>query len=208
MHQSPASSHGHRNRNGAGRSNGPEPTPTSSLPPHTPRHSKPGVAIDKLILSLEDEWRLGLKIRGPLWSPQKADERSTAEKVYGQVQRLFYSDAPALGSALEIFRKEAPGFPHDKRLNLLHVLLKSKTHSPVSRADTPLNKAPKSLNSIQTSCKRPIASRLRIATLLACHWTRGYCTTVPLPALCDPTNYDCATFRLVTFGSIHLHESC
>jgi hypothetical protein len=208
MRQSPASSHGHRNRNGAGRSNGPEPTPTSSLPPHTPRHPKSGVAIDKLILSLEDEWRLGLKIRGPLWSPQKADERSTAEKVYGQVQRLFYSAAPALGSALEIFRKEAPGFPHDKRLNLLHVLLKSKTHSPVSRADTPLNKALKSLNSIQTSCKRPIASRPRIAALLACHWTRGYCTTVPLPALCDPTNYHCATFRLVTFGSIHLHESC
>jgi hypothetical protein len=150
MYQSPGPSQGNRNRNGARRSNG--PTTISSLPPYTPRRPKSGIDIDNLILSLEDEWRLGLKVRGPLWSPQKADKKSTAEKVYGLVQRLFYSAGPALDSALDMFREAAPGFPHDKRLELLHGLLKCKTCSPVSRADTPLNEPPKSLMSIHQLC--------------------------------------------------------
>jgi hypothetical protein len=145
------------NRNRSCNRNRLEPTTISSLPPHTPRHHKSGVAIDNLILTLEDEWRLGLKVRGPLWSPQKADKKSTAETVYGQVQQLFYTDRPALDSAIETFRGTAPGFPHDERLGLLRGLLKSKTLSPISRADTPLNRLPNSLQSIAQMCKCPDA---------------------------------------------------
>jgi hypothetical protein len=150
MRQSPRLLQG--NRSGAGRSNDSQPTIEGSLPPRTPRHPKTGAALDELVRSLEDKWRLGLKVRGTLWSPQKADVRSTAEKVYGQIKRLFFSAQPALEDAIKSFEKQANGFPHEKRLEVLHGILKSRTLSPISRAGTPLNEPPKSLKSVQT-CK-------------------------------------------------------
>jgi hypothetical protein len=141
-----------RNRSGAGRSNDPQPTIEGSLPPHTPRHPKTGAALDELVRSLEDEWRLGLKVPGLLWSPQRADVKSTAEKVYQQIKYLFFSAQPALDDALNSFKSQAIGFPPDERLKVLHGILKSRTLSPISRAGTPLSEPPKSLNSVQT-CK-------------------------------------------------------
>lgn len=140
------------NTAGRTRSGRPEPTIAGSLPPSTPHHPKSGAALDRLIIALENEWRLGLKTRGPLWSPQRTDEKSTAEKVHGQIKHLFFSARPALDAALDSFRDTAPGFAHNKRLDLLHGILKSRTHSPISRTSTPLNEPPKSLKSVQL-CK-------------------------------------------------------
>jgi hypothetical protein len=126
--------------NTAGRNSGSghaEPTIPGSLPPTTPRHSKTGADLDSLVIALEEEWRLGLRVRGPLWSPRES-KGSTSEKVYGQIQRLFFSAEPALDAALDNFRETALGFAHSKRLELLHGILKSKTQSPISRTGTPL----------------------------------------------------------------------
>jgi hypothetical protein len=141
-----------RNTAGRSRSGHPEPTIAGSLPPSTPHHPKSGAALEQLIIELENEWRLGLKVRGAFWSPQRTDEQSTAEKVHGQIKHLFFSARPALDAALDSFRETALGFEHDKRLELLHGILKSKTHSPISRTGTPLNEPPKSLKSVQP-CK-------------------------------------------------------
>jgi hypothetical protein len=168
MRQSPRLLQG--NRNGAGRSNDPQPIIPHSLLPHTPRHPKSGAALDDLIRSLEDEWRLGLKVRGALWSPQKIDEKSTADKVHGQIKRLFFSARPALEIALELFKDTAPGFAPNKRLELLHGILKSKTKSPISRVGTPLNEPSKSLKSVQTcKCRLP-------------KYYPGCCATLRLPS--------------------------
>jgi len=148
MRQSP-----HLLGNTAGRSHSgrPEPTIAGSLPPTTPRHPKTGAALDNLVIALEEEWRLGLRVRGPLWSPRKTD-KTPAETVYGLIKRLFFSARPALDAALDNFRETAPGFEHSKRLDLLHGILRSKTQSPISRTGTPLNEPPKSLGSVHM-CK-------------------------------------------------------
>jgi hypothetical protein len=139
------------NTAGGSRSGRPGPTIAGSLPPSTPHHSKNGAEIDSLVVSLENEWRLGLKVRGPLWSPQRADE-TLADNVYGRIQRLYYSAPPALYSALDSFRETAPGFAPNKRLELLQGILKSKTQAPISRTATPLNEPPQSLSPVQL-CK-------------------------------------------------------
>jgi hypothetical protein len=166
------------NRSGAGRSNDPQPTIAGSLPPHTPRHPKTGAALDDLVRSLEHEWRLGLKVRDTLWSPHKVDEKSTAEKVYGQIKRLFFSARPALEEALESFKEIANGLPPDERLKTLHGILKSKTQSPISRAGTPLNEPPNSLKSVQM-CKCTLLRTL----LYIMGWRSSSRPTFPLPAL-------------------------
>ncbi|KAF1914659.1 RNA dependent RNA polymerase-domain-containing protein [Ampelomyces quisqualis] len=148
MRQSPRLMQGSSSR--AGRSNGPQPTIADTLP-HTPHHPRNGAALDNLILSLENEWHLGLKLRDSHWSPQKTDEKCISDKVYGQIKRLHYGAKPTLNSVLENFQDIAPGFAHDERLKLLNGLLKSKTRSPISRTGTPLNEPPKSLGSAQPS---------------------------------------------------------
>jgi hypothetical protein len=149
MRQSPRLLQG-RNGNGAGRSNGPQPTIAGSLPPRTPRHPRSG-DVDDRIRELERDWQLGLKVRGPLWSPQKADEKSTAEKVYDKIRRLFFLSEPTLDKALKSFKEIASHLAPNKQLDMLHVLLKSEIPTPISKAGTPLNEPAKSLN-IQT-CK-------------------------------------------------------
>jgi hypothetical protein len=141
-------------RNLAGRSDGPTATAgaTTPRPPQTPRHPKSGAALDDLIQTFENKWRLGLKVRGPLWTPQKSTLENTADKVYGQIKRLFFSSRPALDSAFEQFEADAPRSAHDSRLGLLHVILKSKTQSPIPRAGTPLYEPPKSVKESQP-CK-------------------------------------------------------
>ena len=118
--------------------------------PNTPHHPRPGAALNDLIHTLEAQWQLGLKIREPTWSPVKG-RKDIADKVYGQIQHLFYSAKPALNSVLQNFHV-APGLAHDSRLQLLHGLLKAKAPSPSSSAATPLNEAPKSSKQWQ-SCK-------------------------------------------------------
>jgi hypothetical protein len=104
--------------------------------PKTPR--KDGAALNKLIRSIDAEWRLGLDIHNSLLSPSKRSD-SLQGKVYGQIQRLFYSSQESLDRALDGFRLIAPGFTHDKLLNVLHGTLKSQTPSPLSKAGTPLS---------------------------------------------------------------------
>jgi hypothetical protein len=149
-------------------------------PLETPHHPKSGAALEALILKLENEYRLGLKLRGATWSPSKTvGIETTADKVYGQIKRLFFSARPALDSALDRFRETATGFEHHKQLELLHGVLKSITHSPFSRTGTPINEPPKSLRSVPP-CKCPLASRnLAYCALHACHWVRSERVTLP-----------------------------
>jgi hypothetical protein len=174
MRQSPRLLQG--NRSGAGRSNDPQPTIDDSLPPDTPRHAKTGVGFDDLVRSLEQRYRLGLKVRDNLWSPQKV--KSAEDKVVGQIKHLFYTSRPALEEALKSFQDIENGFPPDERLKTLKGILKSKTQSPMSRAGTPLNEPPNSLKSVQT-CKCTLLYTLLYMT----GWRSSSRPTFPLPAL-------------------------
>jgi hypothetical protein len=118
--------------------------------PNTPR--KTGKELNELIRSLEDEWRLGLDVHNKLLSPDKRSD-TLQGKVYGQIQRLFFSSPTALGTALDGFRQIAPGFEHGKRLELLHGSLKSQTQSPLSRAGTPASSQGRSVNMPPKSLK-------------------------------------------------------
>lgn len=153
MRRSPRLSQGNYNNAPPGRSTqaaAPASGPLSV--PQTPSHPRTGTALVQLIRSIEDRWSLGLKIRGDDWSPHKSTTEDIADKVYGQIKRLFFSARPALDAALENFEQTRGGFAHEKQLELLHGILKSKTHSPISRAGTPLNEPPKSLKPSQM-CK-------------------------------------------------------
>lgn len=105
--------------------------------PSTPR--KNGVGLNALVCSLESEWQLGLQTRDELQSPSQRPD-TLATKVYGQIQRLYYSSGPELDHALASFREIADGFEHSERLKVLHGTLKSKTKSPASRVGTPLSR--------------------------------------------------------------------
>jgi hypothetical protein len=151
MRQSPRLLQG--NHNVARKSN--DQGPARSLPvqpPQTPHHPNSGAALDELILSLEDEYRLGLKLRDASWSPNKTTNRSTTDKVYDIIKRLFFPHRPALDSALDRFRERAPGEAHEKQLGVLYDILKSKAQSLISGAGTPLNEPPESSRSVQM-CK-------------------------------------------------------
>jgi hypothetical protein len=140
------------------------PNPLLVQTPRTPRHLKSGAALDRLILALEKEYRLGLTVRGDGWSPRKTTE-TKADKVYGRIKRLYFSPTPTLEPALDRFHEIASGFAHDKQLDLLHGILKSVAQSPISRMGTPLNEPPESSRSVPT-CKWP--SFLRITHSAGC----------------------------------------
>jgi hypothetical protein len=112
------------------------PAPAPATTPNTPR--KDGSGLNKLILSLENEFRLGLDVHDGLLSPSQRSGAITG-KVCAQIQRLYWSDEPALEKALESFREIATGFKHEKQLEVLHGTLKSQTRSPMSKAGTPLS---------------------------------------------------------------------
>ncbi|CAO2652575.1 Nn.00g008580.m01.CDS01 [Neocucurbitaria sp. VM-36] len=121
--------------------------PAASLPA-TPHHLRPGAAIDALILSLEAEWHLGLRVRGADWSPARSRTDDQADRVCGLVKRLFYSAETTLNQAIAGFREVAPVLPQEKRLDVLCQLLSSKVQKngqdPISRTGTPKNDPPKS----------------------------------------------------------------
>jgi hypothetical protein len=138
---------------GRGEDAGPgAPAPVTT--PNTPR--KDGAALNELIRSLEDEFRLGLVYDEKLFSPSRRSDVLSG-KVYGQIQRLYWSPEPALGRALDHFRQIAVNFAPDKRLEVLHGTLKSQTQSPLSRTGTPLS-----------SQARP--GNVPLKTLVSCEW--------------------------------------
>ena len=119
--------------------------PAVSLPA-TPQHLRPGAALDDQIRSLEEEWRLGLKIRGAEWSPKRSNTDDTADKIYALVKFLFYRAPTALKQAIGEFRAAAPGSRHQDRLALLRRILSSTKESELAtRGRTPRNEPPKSL---------------------------------------------------------------
>jgi hypothetical protein len=75
---------------------------------------------------LENDWTLGLKIRGKDWTPT-ASKRDPANEVYGHIKRLYWSAQSALHEVLEIFSTEvaAKQIQHE-RLELLKSLLVEK----------------------------------------------------------------------------------
>jgi hypothetical protein len=142
-----------RTGNGTGPPQGPalqQPLPL----PHTPQHLKTGAALDHLVNSLEEQWRLGLpKDRSQVRSPAPL-VKSTVDKTYDKIKLLFYSKRPALDDVIKDFEKAAPGFSTSARLSLLDGMLRSRTPTPASRAGTPgaRNVPPKSLMSKWFPC--------------------------------------------------------
>jgi hypothetical protein len=119
--------------------------PAVSLPA-TPQHLRPGAAIDDQIRSLEQEWRLGLRIRGAQWSPERLNNNDTADKIYALVKFLFYRAPTALEQAITEFRDRAPHEPHPARLALLRqILYSTKEGELATRGRKPKNEPPKSL---------------------------------------------------------------
>lgn len=128
------------------------PAPPAALPiplPKTPHHLRRGAAIDELIRSLEARWRIGLKVRGAEWSPQRSRTNDLADKIYGLVKRLYFSAEPALHQAVANFNDLATQSPHGGSLDLLCQVLSSKIKKDggdaISRTSTPKNNPPKSL---------------------------------------------------------------
>jgi hypothetical protein len=153
--------------------------PAGSLPlplplPGTPHHIRRGADIDNLIRSLEDKWRIGLKLRSAEWSPKKSagSTDDLADKIYGIVKRLFFSAQPALNDAINTFEEQASRTAPRERLRLLYRILLSKTKKdggPVSRTGTPKNEPPKSLASALPG-KHCIPLHLIMRN--AFHWTK------------------------------------
>lgn len=148
---------------GAGGPAGPTDTlPLPLPPPGTPRHLRPGAAINHRIRSLEKKWKLGLRVRGAEWSPTKKSD--LADKTYGLVQRLFYL-SPALDKAIESFEELARQWPQDKpqkhRLEELYRTLQSevKRRAPESKTATPKNNPHKSLLASSLHGKYTLCSR-------------------------------------------------
>lgn len=137
-------------RKGSGAA-GPAPATEPYNTPHRRRLQNQGpgdAAINQVILSLENDWRLGLRIRGVGWSPTRSSTKDTADKIYGLVQRLHWSGPPTLSQAIANFNELAPQFKHSERLDLLWKTLSSKAKPyAISRAGTPKNDPPKSLKS-------------------------------------------------------------
>lgn len=104
---------------------------TVSLP-RTPHHIRSGAAIDKLIHKINDNWNLGLRVRPLDWSPSvKSDD--PADKIYGKVKRLFFSNRASLNEALTTFEHLAPKYrDREGRLNLLLRILTEKSEQKIS----------------------------------------------------------------------------
>ncbi|KAH8728168.1 RNA dependent RNA polymerase-domain-containing protein [Phaeosphaeriaceae sp. PMI808] len=133
MRQSPRLNQGNHDA-GVGASLSVVPT-DSVAPPRTPQHTrsratlnktlpKSGEDLNKRVQALEDEWRLGLRIRGNDWSP--TTNKDTADRIYGNFKTLYYTRFWKLGPALDEFRSIARDCAPERRLNLLHDTLKSK----------------------------------------------------------------------------------
>ena len=110
--------------------------PAPATTPKTPR--KDGATLSSLIRSLENKFQLGLDISEGLLSPSQRSD-ALPGKVYAQIKHLYWSSEPALEKALDSFRQIATGFIPEKRLEVLHGILKSQTPSRMSRAGTPLS---------------------------------------------------------------------
>jgi hypothetical protein len=119
--------------------------PAAALP-GTPHHLRPGAAIDDLICSLEEEWKVGLKIRGAEWSPKTSNANDTPDRICALVKFLFYTARPALYHAIDEFKSLAPSLTSEERLGLLREILSSTKESQLDpRGRTPKNEPPKSL---------------------------------------------------------------
>lgn len=144
-----------QNGEGAGVSNRPgnraAAGPAALSVPRTPHHPKSGAALNELVRSLDQNWRLGLEACGGKRSP--AHSRTIADKTYTTIQRLFYTARPALDEIIERFNLSAPGFAHEKRLELLLGLLKSQTLTPTSRGVTPNGAGDVHPKSVLCKCK-------------------------------------------------------
>ncbi|KAF1939918.1 RNA-directed RNA polymerase 2 [Clathrospora elynae] len=127
-------------------------TTAASVAPHTPPYKKKsGAELTELIRLLEAKWKLGLDIGDVPKSPAQRCPATTVDKVHSHMKFLFYSEKPALHASLATFETSAAVFVHEKRLELLEGLLKSKRSSAqtsLSRARTPVgpnNDSPKTL---------------------------------------------------------------
>jgi hypothetical protein len=133
---------------GYGDAGAPTGSPAASLPlPGTPHRIRRGADLDNLIRSLENKWKIGLKLRGAEWSPKKSAGDDVADKVYGIVKRLFFSAQPALNDAIHSFEELAPRTAPREHLGLLHRTLLSKIKKDIGM---PKNDPPKSLASALT----------------------------------------------------------
>ncbi|KAF2815962.1 uncharacterized protein BDZ99DRAFT_126351 [Mytilinidion resinicola] len=77
--------------------------------PNTPKKQSDerGAAMKALVRSIDDHWYLGLsQVRGLGWSPSTT-KGGVADKVYGQIQYLFYRNKSGLDAALETFAANA-----------------------------------------------------------------------------------------------------
>jgi hypothetical protein len=109
----------------------------ASRGPETPQKQPPGAELNDLIRSLEAECRLGLQVRDESWSPSKTTANpSLADKVYGQIKHGFFRFRPTLYRSIEAFKQQAVNLSQQEKLELLHLLLKSKTNSPLLAKST------------------------------------------------------------------------
>jgi hypothetical protein len=110
----------------------------SEQSPGTPQPSQSrgsGSALNELIRTLENKWRLGLSPRVEMRSPSKA-ANSMADKVYNNIQRLYYTDRPALDRILVNFDTEAAhGAPLTKLQSLLQLLQRVPTQVKTPQSD-------------------------------------------------------------------------
>ncbi|KAF2715699.1 hypothetical protein K504DRAFT_529828 [Pleomassaria siparia CBS 279.74] len=114
----------------------PTPPPQGShglIAPATPHRVGAADPINDIIRSLENSWRLGLRIRDQYWSPS-AGPKSTPDIIYGRIKFLYYHDQSTLNQRLEDFKRIAPKTARDGQLDLLLTLLPLPTGTPKSSA--------------------------------------------------------------------------
>lgn len=129
------------------RAKGP-PAPPSL--PSTPNHLlPPGERIDQRVHEINQQWNLGLKIRGSDYSPKKSSPNDIANKIYGHIQHLTYHNEPALKRAIDEFYYRAGGKQPEERLGFLNDLLShaAKKCATPSRARTQNIGQPRGLTS-------------------------------------------------------------
>lgn len=138
---------------------GPSATAASvSVPPETPRHHKSGAALNELVTSLEQEFKLQLNVRNAQWSPRKS-EKTKADRIYGHIQFLYYKKRDILDASLNQFRDMRTKIPYDSHLDLLDGLLKPGVEKTKSRTVTPLGEVPKVFKP-SPLCKSPTFARM------------------------------------------------
>ena len=119
--------------------------------PITPARPRSAAALNELIRQLNVEHQLHLPVRDENWSPSKnANSPTLADKIVGQIKRMYFSAGPALQRVLDDYKTKAANLQQRERLNLLHLLLRSQTSSPSARVtgtQTPRDDPHKSLRS-------------------------------------------------------------